>query len=122
MRIITDSRFNQITNACYNPTSGQVEDYSVRLIWAVGNQEILGNSGILIYPNPGTGKFHVSSSFSTLNSWKLLDMNGREVAKGDWADYAQNESINLGNCQNGIYQLRIETGRGPQVHRLVIQK
>ena len=122
MRIITDSRFNQITNACYNPASGQVEDYSVRLIWAVGNQEILGNSGILIYPNPGTGKFHVSSSFSTLNSWKLLDMNGREVAKGDWADYAQNESINLENSQNGIYQLRIETGRGPQVHRLVIQK
>ena len=32
MRVITDNRFNQIYNACYNPAQGQVEDYSVKII------------------------------------------------------------------------------------------
>lgn len=37
LRIISDQESNDITDACYNPTQGQVEDYAIRVVSGLGS-------------------------------------------------------------------------------------
>lgn len=120
MRVLTDNRQNFITNSCYNPQAGQVEDYMVRLTWVVSANDLLTNY-LVVYPNPSEGDVQVAGLKAAGSTWSLLDVNGRLVESGKFEDSMQH-SLNLAGVPNGVYQLRVFDAGSVQTRKIVIQK
>lgn len=68
---------------------------------------------LVVYPNPSEGVFQISASLE-IESWTVLDLNGRAVLKGDGTQ------INLENFDSGVYLLHVQMKDGEvRVQRLV---
>ncbi len=121
MRVITDNRFNNIQSACYNPQAGQTEDYRVRLVWTVSNQNLLSTQDIQIFPNPTKGNLQVRSDFPIV-TWSVCNMAGKTLYFNENIFGEKELSLSLQNLPDGIYHLMIQTKDGVRREKIVVQK
>jgi hypothetical protein len=71
---------------------------------------------ILVYPNPSPGLMKISSSRIDVDSWSLVDVQGRVMIperKGD--------NVDLSNVSGGIYFLKIKTNGGEVVTKKIVR-
>ncbi len=73
---------------------------------------------ISIYPNPVSSILHVNSPDVEISSATMLDMLGRIVYESAVNDFRH--EINVSGMKNGIYFLRIDTGRGIITQRIQV--
>lgn len=122
MRVISDNRINMITGPCYNPLQGEVEDYMVRLIWAVGVQSIVENSHIQVFPNPSNGNFNIQlPQEGRFTSWTILDVQGKEMASGTISE-AGPQAIKGTQLSSGLYYLSLKSEVGSFMKKIIVQK
>jgi PKD repeat protein len=123
MRVITDIRFNAITSACYNSQQGQVEDYRVRLVWAVGNQKLISSDLVSLYPNPSnTGRFTLDGQGQMITGWKILNIQGKELVSHSETGVTGPISLDFSALASGVYQIQVMTNNGLINKKVVIQK
>ncbi len=74
-----------------------------------------------VFPNPVTdNRLHVKSERPVKN-WRLLDMSGREVARGNQPGRGTLFAVDTERCPRGIHFLQLETDAGRAVHRVILQ-
>ena len=123
MRVISEIRFNQINSSCYNPTQGQVEDYTVRLIYAVGNQPLLSAQDIVVFPNPSLGNFTIKLPQNVYgSSWDIVDLQGKLISSGKIEGGLHQVEIKEEPIAAGLYTFVVHTPQGPVRKRIVVQK
>jgi PKD repeat protein len=123
MRVLTDIRFNAITSACYNSQQGQVEDYRVRLVWAVGNQDLISSDLVSLYPNPSnTGRFTLDGQGQMITGWKILNIQGKELVSHAESGLTEPISLDFSALASGVYQIQVMTNSGLINKKIVIQK
>ena len=85
----------------------------------------MNENALNVYPNPSEGLVYISSgSDLSLLNIEILDMNGKlvyssmnkEVKKGF------SKELDLSSLADGVYSIRLNTGTGMQVKKLVIRK
>lgn len=99
-------------------------------LWLISkNNQVIDKSGLLkdqieVFPNPGNNIFTVSSKKPELfaSSLKVFDQLGKEVFSINYPDNISKRKINLSGLSGGVYFLRIETGSGMVIKKLVFQK
>jgi hypothetical protein len=121
MRIISDVRFNQINSACYNPQQGQVEDYSIKIVWLVPNQVLITNENFKIYPNPTEGKLTFIGS-EEIKDLFVTDIQGKIVSNSFTKETLAKKEFDLTHLSNGVYHLHILTEKGPEKKQIIISK
>lgn len=123
MRVITDIRFNQINSACYNSQQGQIEDYTVKLIWGVANQKLISSDLISLFPNPSTnGKFILDGKGELIKGWKILNIQGKELDSRSESGVIEPISLDFSTLASGVYQMQVMTDNGLINKKVVIQK
>jgi len=82
-----------------------------------GNSEVLG--AIKLYPNPNKGQFQIQFGDSKVNAdVTVYDMTGKKVYGKNVAD---NETIDLGNVQKGLYLVSITSGNTVSTKKIVVE-
>ena len=123
MRVITDTRFNQIPNGCYNPATGQVEDYAVRLINPAAVSEASFSGELRLYPNPVINGEITCEGFGAREMmWEVCDLSGRRILGGMEFLTEGKVKLNLSDLPAGLYQLRMVSSQGPVVRKISIVK
>ncbi len=123
MRVITDTRFNAITSACYNSQQGQIEDYRVKLIWAVANQKLISSDLVSLFPNPSnTGRFTLDGKGQMITGWKILNIQGKELGSHSESGMTEPISLDFTALASGVYQIHVMTNNGLINKKVVIQK
>jgi PKD repeat protein len=120
MRIITDNRFTNINNACYNPAAGQVEDYTVRIAFIIANLDLNQSSGVEVFPNPSKGIFSIKTE-ENIESLSLTDLQGKSIPLPERTGI-NDKSLDLRAISEGIYLLHLKTNRGVSRQKIIIQK
>ncbi len=73
-----------------------------------------------IYPNPTTGRAMLELPDNVSGGlWQVFDLNGRSVAQGQCTDNLT--PVDLSMHARGVYFVRVVTGQGEAVRRLVVQ-
>ena len=86
-------------------------------------QEAAATQAVNVYPNPSHGHFRVDIRSEKKEPLKLevFDISGRMLRQEDLhGDDAVSTEIDLGNCERGIYFLRISSASSSQIRRLII--
>ncbi len=115
---------NGAVNACTSFASGETEDYFVTIVSNVGIYEnTIG--GISIFPNPTTGQFNITADNAAFTELAIsvCDIQGKEVfrALDKNVSSSYQKQINLENLAKGLYYIKLDTGRGIKVQKLIIQ-
>ncbi len=103
---------------------GETEDYIVNITGPSGIEENT-ISGIAIYPNPTTGMFNITTSSADFKELQIsvFDMQGKEVFsavdKNNSTNY--NKQINLEGLAKGIYYIKLNSGTGIKIQKLIMQ-
>lgn len=106
-----------ITNSCFSPQNGEVEDMC--FTGQSVNVEDGLSQKILVFPNPFREEFQIQSDRS-VNSVALFDLNGRqvlflsEVSGGEW-------HISAAGLPAGIYLIEVDTDAGTLRRKVVKQ-
>ncbi len=81
------------------------------IITGIDNNSGIGNSGITVYPNPGYGEYSVAVSglSNTELSYRIVDLSGKEIKKGNFGKQSGefNTTLNIEEVSNGIYMLML---------------
>jgi hypothetical protein len=72
---------------------------------------------VRVYPNPTTGFFTIESPEADIESIEITDISGRIVLHS--ASSELSPVIDLGNAANGLYYVKVKTGAGTAVYRLI---
>ena len=99
-------------------------------LWIISkNNKVIDKSELLkdqieIYPNPGKAIFTIKSKKPELfaRDLKVFDLMGKEIFSIFYLDAIPKRKIDLSVLSSGVYFLRIETGGGVLVKRVVIEK
>ena len=99
-------------------------------LWIISkNNKVIDKSELLkdqieIYPNPGKAIFTIKSKKPELfaRDLKVFDQMGKEIFSIFYPDAIPKRKIDLSVLSSGVYFLRIETGGGVLVKRVVIEK
>lgn len=81
-------------------------------------EDLLVNNEIKLFPNPATDVINVSSSILTVNSLKLVDLNGRVVMERSIQN--ENAFLNVSDVASGIYLLNVTAGDTISTKRVII--
>ena len=76
-------------------------------------------SGVLLYPNPVKDQLHLQYSNSSLVTYKIYDLLGRELLKGE---FSHEKEIDLSVFANGTYVIKLESEGAPVFKKLVVEK
>jgi hypothetical protein len=86
------------------------------------NKTILKKDGFIVYPNPANDKLFVrsvqSSGIETL-SYEIFDMYGRTVSKNTLND---SEAIDLSTISNGVYFIKLSSGKTTSINKFIISR
>ena len=77
-------------------------------------------SQIKVFPNPATTIVEIESVYA-INSWKLIDVLGKEVASSKYLESSTNLIIDVRSFDAGLYFLEIEYDGVQVVKQLVIE-
>ncbi|MES2388413.1 MAG: GEVED domain-containing protein [Bacteroidota bacterium] len=125
MRIMDDYASSPaLASACQDLVTGQAEDYSVYITDPLGTAPAKSLSTLEIYPNPGSGLFNITSSFSNATDVKLEVFSS--AGKSVWQAIEEkvtnlNRVADLSGLPKGFYMLRVASANGVTAHRLIIQ-
>ncbi len=72
---------------------------------------------IYVYPNPGSGMFHVNGPAIHL---RIRDVSGKELVQLPASGF--DTKVDLQHLTDGVYMLEVETLAGMEFHRLVVKK
>jgi len=87
-----------------------------------GIQEF-GINNMLIFPNPASGKFVISAKFNGNYSVSVVDLLGNVVYSFDgFTSGPFKKSIDLSNCSDGIYFVRVKSGNEFCIQKLKLIK
>jgi Secretion system C-terminal sorting domain/Ig-like domain CHU_C associated len=104
-------------------TSGPCSDTSeCASINSIGLTENTFAQALSVYPNPGTGIFHIQFDQvpTTTQIMQICNMFGEEIFRMEVKGHSS--TVDLSNYSNGVYFLSIETDdRGPSILRVVKQ-
>jgi PKD repeat protein len=112
MRVISDTRFAQINSACYNPQQGQVEDFSVRLIWNYFNT------------SPPVASFASATNLTCSGYIQFSDSSQNEPSAWKW-NFGDGNTSNSRNPlhlyqQPGIYTVKLIVSNAYGTDSLVV--
>ncbi len=93
-----------------------IQDFSINV------NTVKPESDIVIYPNPGTGKFRIKNIPNSINGseWMLFDVSGRMIESG-MIPVTSTWEIDLNKTDSGIYFLHIEQDNFKSTHKLFIR-
>ena len=101
-------------------TDGSCSDTSDCVtIAGVGINE-LNQTGISIFPNPNNGEFYISTSVSDA-SVTIYAIDGKVVMSNLKLTQANNQQVNLGDIENGIYIVEVTSNSNKETIRLIIE-
>jgi len=125
MRVVCKETTDTSTiSSCGTYSYGETEDYLVNITSLAGIEENT-ISGITIYPNPANGLFNITTSNANFTELMIsvFDIQGKEVFsaldKNISSNY--NKQINLEGLAKGIYYIKLNTGTGVKIQKLIIQ-
>jgi bilirubin oxidase len=85
-----------------------------------GNNDLILESGISVYPNPTAGLIHIDAVENMdLKRIEVVDLLGRTVLVFD--DPKNDEAIDLGHLSRGVHLLKISSDQGDFVKKIVIE-
>jgi choice-of-anchor B domain-containing protein len=90
-----------VTNPC-----GSATHCEPVLVGPVLNEDAV-EAGIVVYPNPSSGVFQISSVTDQLIRWQCWSTSGQALAEGEW--HSASDAIDLSALPVGLYLLRLET-------------
>ena len=101
-----DGIFN-FTVKAVNNAGYDTKDLSIT-IGTVGINEVLQESGIIVYPNPTKGELKIDNEKLTINNkeYSIYNSTGQLVMQG----VLQSNSINVKHLANGVYFLKLSVG------------
>lgn len=77
---------------------------------------LIAEDRIQVYPNPATNFLTIESSSDKINSYQLFNVAGQLVREG-----AYNRNVEVGDLDNGLYVLRLETSKGIVHQKVMIE-
>ncbi len=119
-----DGEWTLLVDDPYNGDGGSVNTFRINLCYVVPSA--LGNisnqlATMSVYPNPTTGMLNITlPSLSEKSVLKLHDIQGREIINKE--TNLTNESLNIGNLQEGVYLLTVENGTSKITKKIVLNK
>lgn len=127
----TDSISNQCTGiyCCTVTDAHGCTNLACISIGETGIEEVSGNSGILIYPNPNHGIFMIQSSVAGLPcgsqgcqpSVEVFNIYGQKIYS-QFSNFNSPLSINLSSQPAGVYLVRLITGNGETFTRKMVKE
>ncbi|MCF8380837.1 MAG: T9SS type A sorting domain-containing protein [Bacteroidales bacterium] len=100
-------------NAPINLVPGEYRLYTTKQFTkpelATDTRQTFSNSEITLYPNPATDRLFIDSP-TTIQSIELFDLAGRLVKSAQ--PFEKNASINISDIEEGYYALRVKSGGG----------
>jgi trimeric autotransporter adhesin len=109
-RIRVSMKYNGIPTSCEAFSYGQVEDYTVNITStaaaALATTSAVEDATLNIYPNPVEDLLNVSFAQSSSSSFRILNLVGQEVKKGNITQ----DAINVSNLENGMYIFEVNNG------------
>lgn len=101
------------------------DEFLVRKLSSVssGINQLTINEGLVLYPNPGNGFFHIKNTGEDTYKLTIRDATGRIVYEGGQIlAKNENQEINLQHLSNGIYFAEFTDTTNKSVIKLVIQQ
>ena len=96
------------THLITDGTNSASYEFEIQVIELVGINEN-GETGLItVYPNPTEGTTHISCTYPEANSLKVYDVYGKMVKSQ--AITEETTELNLNQCANGLYFVRIFSG------------
>jgi hypothetical protein len=96
------------------------DSISVNLLDCAGIFEFPSGLTVKVYPNPSQGSFTIETSgLNGRLGIKLTDMGGKVIFSGEMSSQAT-QVIDIESHPKGQYFLRMETGEGIRVERLIV--
>lgn len=92
---------------------------TVHVSACTGISEQIELSGVLLYPNPIKDQLHLQYSNSSLVTYKIYDLLGRELLIGE---FSHEKEIDLSAFCNGSYVIQLEVGSMSTYKKLIIEK
>lgn len=109
-RMRVSMKYNGIPTSCEAFSYGQVEDYTVNITSAsaaaLATTSDDEDATLNIYPNPVEDVLNVSFAKSSSSSFRILNLVGQEVKKGNITQ----DAINVSNLENGMYIFEVNNG------------
>ncbi len=118
---------NGATDACTAFFSGEAEDYTITISngSSTGVKEINLLENMIIYPNPTSGVFNITSNEAKFSEMTInvIDIQGKvvysSIDKNVSSSY--NKQINLEGLSKGLYYIKLSTNNGVKVQKLIVQ-
>jgi len=84
----------------------------------------LKESELTVYPTPSTGELFVkvSSAFGGISSIQVIDLTGKTIFNVNGSAFENGKALELNNCPNGLYILRVTNEDGNSLYRKFILK
>lgn len=80
------------------------------------------DNNITIYPNPGSGVFHIVASEPISGSINVIDMYGNNIYQYTSINKSSTVTLDLSFLFDGVYFVRINTASDVSISKLVIDK
>jgi hypothetical protein len=88
-------------------------------------ENLVDITGLLIYPNPGTGLFNMKMKLNRVEnvSIEVTDVSGKIVHVKDYKNvpYQFEKQLDLSKCPEGLYVIRVRTSKA-LLHRVLIKE
>jgi hypothetical protein len=92
-----------------------------QLCLTVGEKEVASAEDLIsVYPNPGSEEFTIDNSPFTIKELEIYNSLGEQILKQQTTDNKR-QTVNISSWNNGVYFLRIKTGSGFVVKKIVKQ-
>jgi len=82
---------------------------------------VCNNNTVTIVPNPTTGELRIISGELKIDNIEVLDVLGKIVLSHHPIISSSNPKIDISNLHSGIYFIKVVTGHGDTIRKIVKQ-
>lgn len=106
----------------YNGDIGTLNSWSLDFGCTLSEQSFANNL-FSVYPNPNKGVFNINfkEAITTQSSIKVYDMSGRIVFQKQYQSLMQEQTIDLGAVQQGVYLVEINNNDLKQTQKIIVK-
>ncbi len=108
-----------LENIDLNAMEGYLNGYRVKVVSGNGNEPIINDAMINIYPNPVKGILNVF--VSTDASIRIYDLEGREVYYQSSIKANENTEIDTHGLSSGVYMIRINNNEFITIKKMIVE-
>jgi hypothetical protein len=113
---LTETSATQTIPNYYSTTSSH---YPVSVMFRITeNSNIIDmptTSSLKVYPNPTTGELIIENNELTINKIEIIDLSGKTIKQFNQST----NKVNVSDIANGVYFIKIETGKGIVIQKIV---